>query len=219
LGQNGCGKSTLLATLAGWHRPTKGMIALQGKPLLQYPARERAKLLAWMPQHDQPPFSTSVLEHVLTGCHTRLGALTWESADDHLQAHMWLQHLDLNHLFLRDVSTLSGGEQRRVSLATTLMQQAPLLLLDEPLSQLDLHHQKQTLSLLKQHTATGHTILMVSHDPNHARYCTHVLLLFGDGQWRAGTVATVCTSAYLSELYQTTILRLEQGQDAWFVTT
>lgn len=217
LGQNGCGKSTLLSTLSGWHRPAQGDIWLAQQALRQYSSRERAKRLAWMPQHDQHPFPTTVLEQVLTGCHTRLGRFAWESLIDQQHAQRWLGQLDLAGLAQRELATLSGGEQRRVALATAFMQQAPLLLLDEPLSQLDLHHQQQTLQLLKQHAAEGHGVMMVSHDPNHARYCSHALLLFGDGRWQAGTVAQVCTTESLSALYQTPILALTLGDEHWFV--
>lgn len=217
LGQNGCGKSTLLTTLAGWHPAHTGAVYLAGQPLQDYRPRERAKQLAWIPQHDQHPFPTTVLEQVLTGCHARLSRFAWESQADHIQAHAWLAQLDLAGFAHRDLATLSGGEQRRVALATALMQQAPLLLLDEPLSQLDLRHQQQTLQLLQQHSHLGHTLMLVSHDPNHARYCSHALLLFGDGRWLAGTVEEVCTTEYLSDLYQTPILALNQGDECWFV--
>jgi iron complex transport system ATP-binding protein len=217
LGQNGCGKSTLLTTLAGWHSAHMGTVYLAGQPLQHYHPRERAKQLAWMPQHDQHPFPTTVLEQVLTGCHARLSRFAWESQADHIQVHAWLAQLDLAGFAHRDLATLSGGEQRRVALATALMQQTPLLLLDEPLSQLDLRHQQQTLQLLQQHSDQGHTLMLVSHDPNHARYCSHALLLFGDGRWLAGTVAEVCTTENLSALYQTPIFALTHGQDGWFV--
>lgn len=218
LGQNGCGKSTLLATLAGWQTAQSGIVDLAGQPLSHYRPRQRAKHLAWMPQHDQHPFPTTVLEQVLTGCHARLSRFAWENQTDHTQAHTWLAQLDLAGFSHRDLATLSGGEQRRVALATALMQQTPLLLLDEPLSQLDLHHQQQTLQLLQQHSQNGHTLMMVSHDPNHARYCSHALLLFGDGRWLAGRVDQVCTASHLSELYQTQILHIGTATHGWFVT-
>jgi iron complex transport system ATP-binding protein len=217
LGQNGSGKSTLLSALAGWQSTDTGEIRIAGQLLHQLQARQRAKQLAWMPQHDQHPFPISVLEQVLTGCHARLSRFAWESQTDHAQAQAWLEQLDLAGFAHQEIATLSGGEQRRVALATALMQQTPLLLLDEPLSQLDLHHQQQTLQLLKRHCQQGHSVMMVSHDPNHARHCTHALLLFGDGRWLAGRVDEVCTASHLSELYQTTMIELSQDHHRWFV--
>ena len=217
LGQNGCGKSTLLATLAGWQRPQSGEIYLRQTALNAWPARQRAQQLAWLHQQDDNPFPMQVLEKILTGCHARLSRFAWESTADRQRAMTLLQQLDLADFAARDLGSLSGGERRRVSLATVLMQDTPLLLLDEPLSQLDIHHQQQTLQLLSSVYA-DRTILMVSHDPNHAwRFATHALLLFGDGQWQAGEIQQVLTPEHLSRLYQYPIKLMRDSQDQWLI--
>ena len=204
LGQNGCGKSTLLATLAGWPTPPKhSQIILNGKPFADWPKRARAQQLAWLTQQDDCPFPMTVLEKVLSGCHARLGPFAWESAADQAEALDWLAQLDLAGFAQRDLATLSGGERRRVALATTLMQHGSVLLLDEPLSQLDIHHQQQTLAVLQQQRQHNHSLLMVSHDPNHARHwATHALLMFGDSRYLAGPIDQILTVEHLSELYQ-----------------
>lgn len=218
LGENGSGKSTLLATLAGWLKPAGGQVLLRGKPLPDWPPRQRARCLAWMSQYDDCPFPISVLEKTLTGCHPRLGRWQWESSDDMQQALQQLQQLDLAPLAQRDLATLSGGERRRVSLATALIQQADLLLLDEPLSQLDLRHQQQALALLRGELASGRGMLVVGHDPNHARsFATHALLLHGDGHWQAGPVTEVLTVANLSALYHHPIRAIGDAGLPWFV--
>ncbi|MEC7119889.1 MAG: ABC transporter ATP-binding protein [Pseudomonadota bacterium] len=217
LGQNGCGKSTLLATLAGWHAPQSGIVQLKHQSLAHWPARQRAQQLAWLHQQDETPFPMQVLEKVLTGCHARLSRFAWESTEDRLQALTLLGQLDLAGFATRDLATLSGGERRRVSLATVLMQDTPLLLLDEPLSQLDIHHQQQTLQLLASSYAQR-AMMMVSHDPNHAwHFATHALLLFGDGRWVAGTVDQTLTAAHLSQLYQYPIKKITAQNDQWFI--
>lgn len=203
LGENGSGKSTLLATLAGWHPPLAGTVRLLGQPLSHWPARQRAQHLAWLQQQDDTAFPLTVLEKALTGRHPHLGPWAWETSDDLNAAQRQLARLDLAALAGQDWASLSGGERRRASLAAVLSQQAQILLLDEALSQLDLRHQQQALAVLAQEAAAGCTVLLVSHDPNHARqFASHVLLLFADGSWRAGTAASLLTTEHLGALYQ-----------------
>ncbi len=218
LGENGSGKSTLLAALAGWLKPESGEIRLGGQLFSSWTAPARARAMAWLSQSDENPFPMPVLAKVLTGREPYLGRWAWESAQDLAFARTQLVRLDLIGVEARDLAMLSGGERRRVALATVLTQDADLLLLDEPLSQLDLRHQQQALAVLREEVARGKTLLMVSHDPNHARqFASHVLLLFGDGQWRAGPVAEVLTAEQLSDLYHHPVRRLADTDGIWFV--
>ncbi|WP_288843267.1 ABC transporter ATP-binding protein [uncultured Deefgea sp.] len=221
LGENGCGKSTLLSTMAGWHALAAGTVALQGLPWMDWPHGERAKMLAWQTQQDECPFPLTVLEKVLTGRHPHLSRFAWESAADVALAQAQLARLDLSLLAARDLATLSGGERRRVALATALTQDAPLLLLDEPLSQLDLRHQQQALQVLSEEQAKGKAIVMVTHDPNHAHFFAaehcRVLLLFGDGRWLAGPRAEVLTADHLTALYHHPIIEITTPDRAWFI--
>ena len=158
-----------------------------------------------------------VLEKILTGCHARLSRFAWESDNDRQRALALLAQLDLAGFANRDLGSLSGGERRRVSLATVLMQDTPLLLLDEPLSALDIQHQQHTLQLLSSQYA-DRAIVMVSHDPNHAwRFATHALLLFGNGAWQAGQIEQVLTPEHLSRLYQYPIKLMRDSQDQWLI--
>lgn len=218
LGENGCGKSTLLSALAGWFKPSSGQVQLNDHPLLDVPPAQRARSIAWQTQHDECPFPISVLEKTLTGRHPHLSRWQWESAADLDLAHQQLARLDLQGLDARDLASLSGGERRRVALATALTQQAPLMLLDEPLSQLDLRHQQQALQVLREERAAGRSIVMVSHDPNHAaQFATHALLLFGDGHWQAGVLADVMSTDSLSRLYHHAVSEIQQDGKSWFV--
>ena len=195
--------------------PADGTIRLADKPLAEWTPRARSQQLAWLAQQDDQPFPITVLEKVLTGAHARLGRWQWEGEAELADARRWLAELDLTALAERDMATLSGGERRRVSLAATLMQAAPLLLLDEPMAQLDVRHQLQALARLKRLCQSGQTVMLVSHDPNHAlHWATHVLLLAGDGQWQAGPVQTVLTAEQLSRLYHVPVqlLRGPEGQ-------
>ncbi|QLG87448.1 ABC transporter ATP-binding protein [Chitinibacter bivalviorum] len=218
LGENGCGKSTLLSSLAGWFKPSAGQVLLGGVPMQQVAPLQRAKQLAWQTQQDECPFPLTVLEKTLTGRHPHLSRWEWESAADLALAQQQLARLDLQGFAERDLASLSGGERRRVSLATALTQQAPLMLLDEPLSQLDLRHQQQALAVLREELAAGRSIVMVSHDPNHAaQLATHALLLFGDGTWSAGVLVETLNTKLLSRLYHHPVSAIEQNGSSWFV--
>ncbi|WP_157314710.1 ABC transporter ATP-binding protein [Chitinibacter sp. GC72] len=218
LGENGCGKSTLLSALAGWFKPLHGQILLNGQSLPEVAPAQRAKSVAWQTQHDECPFPLTVLEKTLTGRHPHLSRWEWEGEHDLALALAQLARLDLRGFDKRDLASLSGGERRRVALATALTQQAPLLLLDEPLSQLDLRHQQQALQVLRTERAAGRSIVMVSHDPNHAaQFATHALLLFGNGEWQAGVLNEVLNTDCLSKLYHHPVSVIEQGGMCWFV--
>ncbi|TAK91843.1 MAG: ABC transporter ATP-binding protein [Burkholderiaceae bacterium] len=212
LGENGVGKSTLMATLAGARLPQQGALHLQGQRLADYAPRLRAQRLGWLAQRDDDPFPATVLETVLAGRHPHLDRLTWESEEDAAIARAELARVDLAGFATRDVTTLSGGERRRVSLATLLAQQTLLLLLDEPLSQLDLRHQLVVLRLLRQLAQIGCSIVFISHDPNHAlQIATHALLLFGKGRTVSGPIHEVVTPQSIAELYRCAVREVAAG--------
>jgi iron complex transport system ATP-binding protein len=147
-GPNGAGKTTLIATLAGLTRPTAGHVELDGARVADWPAARLAQRRALMPQSVHDAFSASVLDVVLLNRFPHLTGWGWERADDRAAAQAALALLGLADFARRDVLSLSGGERQRVALAAVLCQDAPLLLLDEPLAHLDLHHQVDCLEAL-----------------------------------------------------------------------
>lgn len=212
LGINGVGKTTLLHTLAGLRLPVAGKVGVGGTALNALEPRMRAQQIGLMSQDDEFAAETRVLDAVLLG---RLPHLSWwrgESADDIACARAALRRVGLDHAFEERLAlTLSGGERRRVALATLLAQAAPLLILDEPTTHLDLHHQIALLDLLAG--LNGHTLVMSLHDVNLAtRFCTHALLLFGDGQCCGGPIMTMLSGPVLSRLYRHEI-RAHQTSD------
>jgi len=204
LGVNGVGKTTLLSTLAGLRAPDAGEVRMDDMPLAVLPARQRARRLGLMAQEDSFHISdpeTTALDVALLG---RLPHLDWwrgESAHDLELAQTALAAVGLSGIADRRAAMLSGGERRRLSLAALLAQEVPLCLLDEPTSHLDLHQQIAFMDLLVGWD--GRTLVMTLHDVNlAARYCTHALLLFGDGQWCAGPVAGMLSAEILTRLYR-----------------
>ena len=203
LGMNGVGKTTLLSTLAGVRAGAAGEILLDGAALAGMAPRQRARRLGLMAQEDNFHVSDpelSVLDVALLG---RLPHLDWwraETAHDIELAQQALAAVGLAELAGRRAAMLSGGERRRLALAALLAQEVPLCLLDEPTSHLDLHQQVALLDLLIGWN--GRTLLMTLHDVNLAlRFCTHVLLLFGEGAWCAGRAEEMLSADALSRLY------------------
>jgi iron complex transport system ATP-binding protein len=197
LGRNGTGKTTLLHTLAGLLPPSAGSIAVNGQALQTLPRRAIAQQVGILFQDHLDAFPANVLETVLAGRHPWLGPLQWETTTDRALARKALQAVGLEELEQRIVTTLSGGERRRLGIAALLVQDPQLLLLDEPTNHLDIHHQIRMLDLINQQaTQSGKALLLVMHDLNLAqRYCNRFLLLFGHGE-------TVQGQANLERLYR-----------------
>ncbi len=219
LGSNGAGKTTLLHTLAGLRPAASGTVLLDGKSLDTLARRAVAQRIGVLFQDAHDAFPDTVLNTVLIGRHPHLKAWGFESAEDIALAQNALAATGLQGMALRLISTLSGGERRRVALATVLVQDPALYLLDEPVNHLDLHQQIAALELLKLRVrAEGKAVMMSVHDVNlAARYCDHVLLLFGDGTLTQGLTSEVLNQAGLGRLYRHPIVSIAGPQGPAFL--
>ena len=219
LGRNGAGKTTFLHAAVGLREPDAGTLALCGKPLDAWDAPEAARRRAFLPQTFHDPFSARVIDTVLVGRHPHLSRWDWEGEGDLALAAAALDAVDLAGFEERDVLTLSGGERQRVALAAVLVQETELLLLDEPVAHLDLHHQSMVLEHLV-HLA-GHQrrgVLFTAHDLNiAARYATHAILLTPGGGALQGPVAEVMTERILSGAFGHRVTRLQGAGHPVFV--
>jgi iron complex transport system ATP-binding protein len=165
IGPNGCGKSTLLRILSGILPPSRGRVTFEGRALDQIPRRERATLIAYVPQQQRSVFPFTALEVVVTGRTPYGSRFRFESAADREIALKALEDIGASHLRSRPVTELSGGEQQMVSVARALAQNASVLLLDEPAASLDLKHRAQLGSALRRlREERGLTALVVTHD-------------------------------------------------------
>jgi len=219
LGANGAGKTTLLHTLAGLRPPAAGRVLLDGRPLDGLGRRDIARRLGILLQDSEDPFPSTVLETALIGRHPHIGAWQWESPEDQRRAHDALAQVGLESIANRPVDTLSGGERRRLALATLLAQDPAVHLLDEPSNHLDLHHQIHLLGHLRERiTGTGGALVMALHDVNlAARFCDHVLLIFGDGQVRHGPAEELLLTGHLSCLYHHPVKEVSADGRRFFV--
>jgi len=218
LGPNGAGKSSLLAAIAGVFAVEDGQVRLQGRALAQWPLAELADWRAWCPQFWSDPFPSTVAETARIAM--RRGA--WWNGDnggDDAAVQAVLDELDLASLASADVRHLSGGERQRVAVATALLQDTPLLLLDEPVSHLDLSHQQLLLAVLARRSAQGRAVIASLHDINLAwDLATHAVLLDGRGRALAGTREQVMAPAHLSSAFGVTIDQVEVcGQTRFWI--
>ncbi len=204
LGRNGIGKTTLLKTLAGLHAPDAGVVAFDGVAQNQVPRRDLAQRLGVLFQDQTSLFPGTVLETALIGRHPWLDKWRWEGPEDIGIARAALAAVGLDGFDHRMLTTLSGGERQRLGIATLLAQDPALYLLDEPTNHLDPFHQIHIMELLCRATAQERkrAVIMVLHDVNlAARYCDHVLLLYGDGAAEHGTTREVLNTGNLERLY------------------
>ncbi|MCC7397478.1 MAG: ABC transporter ATP-binding protein [Planctomycetes bacterium] len=177
-GRNGAGKSTLLRTLLGVVPPRAGRVELGQRPLGEWPPLARARELAFVPQEVETPFEFTGRELVAMGRHPHRGRREPLRDEDWRAIEVALAAVDGGSFADRAVTTLSGGEQRRIAVARALATEAPLLLLDEPTSNLDLEHALQLALLLRREAAAGRGVLIASHDINLlAPHCTRVVVL------------------------------------------
>jgi len=204
LGPNGVGKSLTLHTLAGLRPPSQGSILLGGTGLGQMKRRQVAQRLGLLLQDDTETFPATVLETALMGRHPHRTGNGPDSPADLDRARAALTALGLDGFDDRLVSTLSGGERRRLALARLLTQDPGVLLLDEPVNHLDPRHQVAVLAHIAGLARAGHGVIMTLHDPNLAlRFATHGLLLFPDGTWLLDSASAALTPGNLSRLFAT----------------
>ena len=214
LGPNGSGKTTLLHTLMGLRAAEAGEIFIEDKPISSWSARALARRLGTLLQSQDDPFPGTVLDTVLIGRHPHLERWQWEGEDDRRRAAAALAAVDMAGYESRLIATLSGGERRRVAIATVLCQKPKLYALDEPINHLDVHHQVRVLALFDRLARfDGRGVLMVLHDvTSAARYCDHVVLLYGHGECEAGPATELLTEERLARLYGHRLHRL-RGPD------
>jgi iron complex transport system ATP-binding protein len=210
IGPNGAGKSSLLKAVAGL-APATGSIQVGGDELRGIRPAARARRVVYVPQHPHLPAGMSVAEYVLLGRTAHLGYLSAESAEDRDQVGRVIDRLQLAHLADREIGTLSGGEAQRATLARALAQSAPVLLLDEPTSSLDLGHQVGVLELVEELRARdGLTVLCAMHDLTLAgRFADRLLLLVAGRPVAVGAPDEVLTEEVLAHHYGTPVRVIE----------
>ncbi len=203
LGPNGSGKTTLFKCIAGLWTPVSGRILFGGRDINTMNCRERAEMLAVVPQDHAPPFPYSVFEAVLMGRAPHVGLYSAPSAHDEEAAYDAMRAVGVEHLADRCYTRISGGERQLVLIARALAQDAPLLLLDEPTSHLDFRNQHLVLETVRRVAAEKRlTVLMTLHDPNLAAFFAHQVIMLNNGTiMDDGEPLQVLTKNNLGRLY------------------
>lgn len=202
LGRNGAGKSSLLLALAGLARPANGAVLLDDRPLAARSRRDVARRIGILLQHDVEEFWGTVLDFVMLGRLPHGAGPLGADPEGVAQARAAIDAVDLLGHAAQAYRTLSGGERQRARIAQLLVQAPDYLLLDEPLSHLDLRHQLELMQLLAGLARAGRAVVMALHEPLWAaRFCDTALLMYDSGASRHGAVHDVLNQDNLETLY------------------
>ena len=215
LGQNGSGKSTLLKACAGVIAADGGRVAYDGIDLAELSARERAGIVAYVAPELVAEFPLTAEETVLLGrVATAQGWLALPGAEDREAVRKAMQDCRCWELRGRELHSLSGGERQLVALAKALVQRPKVLLLDETLSRMDLHHQAHVGALLKKLARdSGVAVVLVAHDVNLATEWSGSCLLLKQGRCVAsGAIRETWTTERLRQLYPEALLEIRDSE-------
>jgi iron complex transport system ATP-binding protein len=202
LGPNGVGKSTLIKCLNKINKPSTGTVSIDGQDLKGMSSKEISKYIGYVPVGGNDMFSMPVIDAILIGRYTQQ---KWKTtAEDISIVNRTMRLLGISSLALHGYNELSAGQHQKVAIARGLVQEAPILLLDEPTANLDVRYQVYIAELLKGLTRkTGMTVVMISHDLNiTAKYADQIIMMAPPGRiHKVGTPEEVITKETINEIY------------------
>lgn len=203
IGPNGAGKSTLLRLATGALAADAGTVRVAGLDVATLSVRERARRIALVPQEPLPPFRFRAIDLALLGRTPYRGGFSFDGPDDIRKATEALARAGASELAERPLSELSGGERQRVAVARALAQDAPVLLLDEPTTFLDLQHRLSLFAVLRRLAQDESlAILTVSHDiALAAQFCDPIVVLHAGRVHAQGSPVEVVTEELLREVF------------------
>lgn len=202
LGSNGVGKSTLFRCILGLQRNYSGEILIGGKNVCGLDAKDLARLVSYIPQTSSPAFNYSVRDIVLMGVSSGLGLFGTPKKADIDRVNWALDKVGIPGLAERCFHHLSGGEKQLSLIARALVQNAPVLMLDEPTASLDFGNQMLVQSQARALADEGYTIIQTTHNPEHAYMFSDTVLAMKGGEILAqGPPEDVITAEFMSSLY------------------
>ena len=202
VGPNACGKSTLLRALVRMLKPRAGSVLLDGAEISAIPTKQVARRLGLLPQSSIAPDGITVVDLVARGRHPYQRLLRQWSHEDERAVHEAMAATHVQEIAGRLVDELSGGQRQRVWIAMALAQETPLLLLDEPITFLDIAHQVEIMDLCAKLHDEGRTLVAVLHDLNHAcRYATHLIAMRDGAIVAEGPPADIVTASLVEDVF------------------
>ena len=214
LGPNGAGKSTLFKCLLGRLKRYQGSIYMEGRDIKELNRKQMAAIAAYIPQSETPVFNYSVMDSVLMGTTGMLSPLQAPGAEQIEIAKQALAYLDIEYMADRGINEISGGERQLALLARAMAQRARVLIMDEPTANLDYGNQQHVLRHIQKMAQNGYTILLSTHNPEHAlQYATHVLAIKDHKILANGNAKTILNEELIKSIYglDVKVLEVEVG--------
>ena len=202
LGPNGAGKTTLLSCMAGLLKPASGSIRLCSRDLAEMSEKEIAKLVGFVPQMHVPAFDYRVIDFVLMGRAPHTGLFSRPSIEEEQHCREVLENMGLAHIADKSYLDISGGERQQLLIARAIIQSPEAILFDEPTAHLDYGNQHRTLSRIKQMASEGYSVVITTHNPDHALLLgDKAAIVSRDGTVIQGNTSDILTEERLSEVY------------------
>lgn len=203
VGPNGAGKTTLLKLIGGLLEPSHGEAHVMGQQIGEISPRSRAQIVSSVPQNPRLPQNVKLSEFVMLGRNAHLSLTQWESDEDIQVVYEALDVTDTLKIKERQLGKISGGELQRGMLALALAQNSPVMLLDEPTSNLDLSHQSKMMNLIvnSHESRLGPTVIAIHDLTLAARYSSRMILVSEGKVFADGTPEEVLTPANIKEAY------------------
>lgn len=210
VGPNGSGKTTLLRNISRTIEPSKNTICIENKDILNFKYKDFAKVLSYVPQNTSIDLDFTSLDVVLMGRHPYLKRFESEKESDLAIAEKSMKMTNTWHLKNKSIKTLSGGERQRVIIARALAQESRIMLLDEPISQLDIHNQIEIMDTIRLlNKKYGITVISVLHDLNIAAQYSDYLIFLNEGQVVSlGEPDLVLTEETIKKVYNLDVLMI-----------
>mgnify|MGYP001285159494 FL=1 len=220
IGPNGSGKTTLLKTILQLQAKEAGSIEIFGRRLASYSDKEIAQVISYVPQDTTVHFDFKVRDIVAMGRYAHRSFFNRQKRDDDAIIKEAMLRTNTWHFRERSILSLSGGQRQLVFIAKALAQDTPIILLDEPISALDIYYQMNILKLLKSLSNQGKTVVIVLHDLNlAARFCNRLLLLKNGEVEAYGDSEEVLTTKILQDVYQVKAkIRKDEVTQSLYVT-